>query len=297
MRPYLLLLTGTICIGWSAIFVKLAGLPGPASAFWRVGIASAVLVPWWLWRGERRIQRRHAAAVCLSGALFAGDLVLWNAGLLHTTAASATLLANLSPLWVGLGAWIAFRRRLPARFWVGMAVALAGTLLVLGAPAAADGRLNPGDAMALGASFFYAAYLLATAETRRHVDTLTFMTLSTVSCAVVLAAMAFGTAAPMSGYTGAVWAALLGLGLISHLGGWLTINAALGRLEAPVVAVTLLGQPVFTTIFAAVVLSERPTQAQMAGGILVLVGIALVNLRLARGTAAPEPVLFPPPRA
>ena len=113
-----------MCIGWSAIFVKLAALPGASAAFWRVVLASVVLVPWWLARRKGHMSRRHAMVTGLSGLFFAGDLVLWNAGLLLTTAASATLLANLSPLWVGLGAYLLFGRRLRRRFWFGMLVAL-----------------------------------------------------------------------------------------------------------------------------------------------------------------------------
>ena len=46
------LAAGIVCIGFSAIFVKLAGVPGPVSAFYRVLIAGSVLVPWWLARRE-----------------------------------------------------------------------------------------------------------------------------------------------------------------------------------------------------------------------------------------------------
>jgi drug/metabolite transporter (DMT)-like permease len=44
----------------------------------------------------------------------------------------------------------------------------------------------------------------------------------------------------------------------------------------------LLGQAPLTVILAVPVLHERVTAAQLVGGLLVLVGIGVVNLRAAR---------------
>ena len=42
---YVALGFGVLCIGLSAIFVKLAGVPGPVSAFYRVFFAVVLLTP------------------------------------------------------------------------------------------------------------------------------------------------------------------------------------------------------------------------------------------------------------
>ncbi|MFO7633917.1 MAG: hypothetical protein R6W76_15335, partial [Caldilinea sp.] len=47
---YVALGFGVLCIGLSAIFVKLAGVPGPVSAFYRVFFATLLLAPWWAFR-------------------------------------------------------------------------------------------------------------------------------------------------------------------------------------------------------------------------------------------------------
>src|SRR5260221_6679533 len=46
LRAYAALLVAIGGITWSAIFVRWAGVPGTASAFYRVLIAGAVLIPW-----------------------------------------------------------------------------------------------------------------------------------------------------------------------------------------------------------------------------------------------------------
>lgn len=281
MRPsskspvaFLALAVGVVCIGWSAIFVKIASVPGLTASFYRVFIASVVLTPFWLASRPTRPTRRTLGLTAVCGLWFSADLSLWNAGLLKTTAANATLLANLAPVWVGLVTAL-LGEGLPRRFWRGMALAVVGSLVIAG-PWSRTVAPNPGDLMALGASFFYAAYLLSVRRTRAEVDTASFMVLSMWVSVAVLAVACTALGAPLTGYPPTAWHALLGLGLVSQLGGWLAITYALGHIRAPVASVTLLGQPVLTALFAAVILNEMVGVRTGVGGALVLTGIFLV---------------------
>jgi len=78
---------------------------------------------------------------------------------------------------------------------------------------------------------------------------------------------------------GRSWWALLGLGLVSQLGGYLALTYALGHLPATVTSVTLLAQGPLTAVLAAVFLGEPLTNAQILGGSMVLMGIFLANRR------------------
>jgi len=131
--------------------------------------------------------------------------------------------------------------------------------------------------MAVGASLFYAAYLLTTERIRSRVNTLTFMTLSVFSCIVFLFPMSLLLGVRLTGYSHQTWLALVGLGLVSQLGGWLAISYALGHLSAAPVSVGLLGQAVVTALLSMPFLGEYLSMDQVVGGALVLVGIYLVN--------------------
>jgi drug/metabolite transporter (DMT)-like permease len=277
LPPYLALAAGIFCIGFSAIFVKLAGVPGGVSAFYRVLFAEAVMGVWWLARPREIPARPELRLILGGGVFFALDLALWNTSLLLTSAATATLLANNAPLWVGLGAMLFFHERLSPQYWIGLFLALAGMAVILGVEAWAGLRFNLGDLLAVSASFFYAAYLLTTQHARQRVDTRTFMTLSMASSLLLLLALNLVTGAPLTGYPPGAWAALLALGLVSQLGGWLAINYALGRLRAAPVSVTLLGQVLVTALFSILLLGETLSAEQVLGGALVLGGIILVN--------------------
>lgn len=276
-RAYFALGFGILCIGLSAIFVKLAGVPGIVSGFYRVLIAALILAPWWFARGAQTPKRNVLALIVLGGVFFGLDLALWNTALLMTSAAQATLLANNAPLWVGLGALLLFKEKLNRIYWLGLFLALAGMALVA-RPAAASGfSLDAGSLMAIAASVLYAAYLLTTQRVRSTTATVTFMTLSVVSSSVLLLGLGVATNAPFTGFPLPSWLALLGLGLISQVGGWLSINYALGHLPATQVSVSLLGQVLVTTLLAIPLFGEIPTPIQIAGGALILAGIYLVQ--------------------
>jgi len=276
---YAALACGILCIGCSALFVKVAAVPGTVSAFYRLLFAAPPLLLAWFWVRKPLPARHDLLLMAAGGALFAVDLSLWNSGLLLTSAATATLLANNAPIWVGLGALLFFRERLAPRFWLGLALSLAGMALIVGSAGWRDLRFNHGDLLAIAASMFYAAYLLTTQKARVANDTLTFMTVSVVVGTLLLWAVNLGLGLALSGFSAGSWWALVGLGLVSQLVGWLAINYALGHLKASAVSVSLLGQAVVTALLSIPFLGETLGVAQSAGGLLVLSGIYLVNSR------------------
>jgi drug/metabolite transporter (DMT)-like permease len=278
-RAYAALALGVFGIAWAAIFVKWAGVPGPASAFYRVLMASVVLVPW---QGSRvpqhlRTNRPGVLLAVAGGTFFALDLALWNTSLLLTSAANSTLLVNTTPLWVGLGTLVVFHERLPRWFWIGMALALGGAALILGGDMLRHPRLGAGDLLALGASVFYATYLMVTQRARATLDTPMVMLLMTVASTAVLFILCLALRIPLAGYPLAAWLSLAALALVAHLGGVLLINYALGQMAAAIVSVSLLAQPVLAAVLAVILLGEGISVAQVVGGALVLGGIYLVH--------------------
>ena len=267
-------------IAWSAVLIRWAAIPGAASAFYRVLIAAIVLVPWRAARrGGGRITPRAAALALAGGAFFGLDLALYNSAVMRTAAATASFLGNNAPVFVGLGAWLLFRRRPPAAFWAGLVLAAAGgAIMVLSHVRGQTGIGDPiGDVQALVAAIFFAGYLLIAERLRAEMDTLTFNTLAIVGSVAVLFAVCLALGAPLAGYSRKTWLALAGLGLVSQLGAYYALVYALGHLPATITSVGLLTQLPLTVVFAAVLLHEPITTAQLAGGALVLAGVYVVN--------------------
>ena len=152
LPAYLALAAGVICISWSAIFVRWTDIPGPASAFYRLLIPALVLLPTFFFdRGQPRLSGRNLGIIALGGLFFALDLALYNTPVLRTTAANATVLGNCSPVVVGLLTWLLFRRRARAAFWLGLLLAVGGSVLIVWADLTRHRQFGVGDLMALGA--------------------------------------------------------------------------------------------------------------------------------------------------
>jgi drug/metabolite transporter (DMT)-like permease len=285
-RAYAALVVAVAGITWSAIFVRWAGVPGTASAFYRVVIAGAILVPWWLLRGRgestsarRRFSTRQGLVAVAGGVFFALDLALWNSSVMRTQAAVASILGNNTPFFVGMMSWLVFHRRPRASFWIGLGLALAGCLMIIGADlrsGGAQGSLS-GDVMALVASVFFAAYLVTTERIRPKMDTLTFSTLAIAGSIATLFVLCLALRIPLSGYPPRAWLAIAGLGIISQLVAYFALVYALGHLPATITSVGLLAQVPSTALLAMVLLGEPLTALQLLGGAIVLAGIYVVN--------------------
>jgi drug/metabolite transporter (DMT)-like permease len=273
------LIFGIICIGFSAIFVKLANVPGSVSTFYRIFIAGLAITPIWIYKGRKVPSKRDLWLIFIGAAFFALDLFLWNTAILLTSAATATLLANNAPVWVGLISLVVFRERLAAKFWYGLLLALLGLNILIGLKAWQTMEFNYGDILSIVAGFLYALYLLFTFDSRKRVDTITFMFFSILFMVLLLFIANLVIGNPFIGYSRETWSALVGLGFISHFGGWVSINYALGHLKGANVSVTLLSQSVITALLALVILGEDLSINQIVGGLFVLSGVYIVNRR------------------
>jgi drug/metabolite transporter (DMT)-like permease len=213
------------------------------------------------------------------GVFFAVDLVFWNSSVLLTSIATASLLSNSAPLWVGLGALLLFHEHLSFRYWCGLVIAICGMTILLGLEAWQGFHLNNGNFLALIAGGFYAGYILTTQRARQRFDTVTFMAVSGISSVIVLLAINLLMGTALWGFSNRTWLALLGIGLVSHLSGWLAINYALGHLRAAPVSVSLLGQVILSSLLAIPLFGESLNLHQILGGVAVLSGIYLANQR------------------
>jgi drug/metabolite transporter (DMT)-like permease len=108
-------------------------------------------------------------------------------------------------------------------------------------------------------------------------DTLTFSTLAIVGSVVTLFAVCTALGVPLWNYERRTWAALLGLGLISQLAAYYALVYALGHLPATLTSVGVLAQVPLTALLAVPLLGEPLSAVQIAGGMLVLGGIYVVN--------------------
>jgi drug/metabolite transporter (DMT)-like permease len=278
---FLCLLAGGCAIAFAPIFVRLSDTGPVASAFWRCALAVPVL---WVWfvatdrrngaRDKDKTEKVSLAPLALAGIFFACDLGVWHFSILYTSVANATVLANLTPIVVTLAGWLFWKKAVTRTFLVGMFLAIAGMFVLVGPNFAAGGRAFLGDVLGALTAVFYGSYFLAIKAARdARASTARLMAWSTTITAAALLPIAPLFPQPFLPASGAGWAVLLGLALVTQVLGQGLIAYAFAHLPASLSSVSLLIQPVMAAFFAWVLFGEAIGPVQFTGAAIVLTGI------------------------
>lgn len=274
---YVLLFFGILCISWSAILVKIANISGIGSGFYRLFFGTIGIIPVWLYLRKPVTDFHGVKIAIICGVFFACDIALWNTSIMLSKASISTLLANLAPVWVGIGALLFLKEKPTKIFWIGTVISMLGVAVIIGMDDISGTKLTYGNYLAIIASIFYGAYLLTVRKGRNSLDTFTFTTVSMITSTLVLGVLCIFSKTQLTVFNSTTWISLIVLGLIPQVLGWLAINQALGHIKPTLVSVSLLSQTVFTAMFSIPVLGEILTIREIGGAFIVLGGIFLVN--------------------
>ena len=280
---FMALVLGAVAMGVSPVFVRLADVGPFASAFWRVALALPVL---WLWmlvdEGRARLPRPDRATV-LAGLFFAGDLFFWHLSILNTTVANATFLATLAPVVVVLGASRVLHESISRATVLGLALCLTGAAALLGSSYALEPQRLLGDGFGLVTACFFGAYVLAVRAARRGSGSGRISFLSAVVTTAALLAVALALEDRIWPMSPAGFLPLLGLALVSQVGGQGLLAFALGYLPAAFSSLVIFLEAIAAAAFGWLVLGEALAALQALGGFFILAGIYA-----ARPPAAPR---------
>jgi drug/metabolite transporter (DMT)-like permease len=276
------LITGAMAIGFGPIFVRLSETGPVATGFWRLSLALPVF---WLWANAEqkdsavpsRPTRTHIILLVAAGVFYTCDLASWHWSLKITTVANATLLTNFAPIFVTLGAWLLWRERFTRAFYAGLALAILGAGMLIGASFSVGKQQIWGDLLGLVSAMFYGGYLLSIKQLRSQFRTPMIMMWTGLVASTLLLIAALVSGEQFLAVTLTGWLMLIGLALVSQVGGQGLITFSLRHLPAPFSSVTLLLQPVVATFFAWLLLDEVLNGWQAIGAAVVLAGIWLAR--------------------
>jgi drug/metabolite transporter (DMT)-like permease len=182
-------------------------------------------------------------------------------------------------------AWLVFGERPSRSTLLAMPIVLGGVVLISGVIGAGAYGSDPALGVLLGVAtaLCYSGYLLTIRlggrDARRPAGPVAIATVATAAVATVVG-LAVGDLDLTPPLESLFWLAVLGL--TSQSLGYLFISISLPRLPAVVTSLILLVQPVITVGLSMVLLGERPSPAQLAGVALVIGGIAVATVPIAR---------------
>ncbi|MBO9621983.1 MAG: DMT family transporter [Sphingomonas sp.] len=265
-----------IALAFGPLFVRLADVGPVAAGFWRLSLATPVLLGIAFATGGKPIASARGlwGVLAIAGVAFAGDLASWHIGIVRTTLANSTLFGNSATFIYPIYGFIA------ARMWptkpqaAALLLAAIGGGLLLGRSAELSSRHLAGDLFCLLAGVLYAVYFIFMARAREAMAPVPALALSSIATIPPLLMLAFALGEQVMPHN---WWPLIALAVVSQLIGQGLMIYALGHLSPLIVGIALLIQPVVAATLGWIIYDERLAAADLFGALLVAVALVLVR--------------------
>jgi len=274
VSPIVPLVAVTAIWGYTFVPVQEAVAVYPLFAFLavRFGISALVLAPF-AWRPLRTVPRGGVAAGLGAGVLLATAYGLQTAGLDLTTVASTGFITGLYVVLTPLIALALFRTPVAAAAWAGVALSVAGLLLLNGVP----GGSALGNALVLGNALAQSFQIVAMERFAPRYDarSLTFLQMVVACAAFTVIAVSRGELTVPHGQQ--VWLALVVTGVFAGALGYLVATWVQSRTTAARAALVFTLEAPFAALFGVLLLSERLGLEGKVGCGIMLAGILLAE--------------------
>jgi drug/metabolite transporter (DMT)-like permease len=301
-RGTALIVLASVCFSTSGPLVKPAmdaGLSPQQVASFRIAVAAGLMLAFvGLTRpGLLRVRRSDLPLLVGYGLVgVAGVQLLYFAAVSRIPIGVAMLLEFTSPVLVAL--WVRFVRRvvLPARMWVGTALALLGLALV--AEVWQGLRLDAlGLLFGIGAALGAAGYFLIGEHGANTIAPLGLVTWGLVVGSVAITALAppwslpgdiLASDVPFGAWHVPVWSLLVACAVVSTAIAYVLSISSMRYLPANVISVLAVCEPIMATVLAWLFLGQALTLVQVIGAAVLLAGATVAQLASRRQPVRPE---------
>ncbi len=231
-----------------------------------------------------------------AAVLFTGDFFCWHRSILAVGPGLATMLGNLSAVFIALFSVLFLAERAGLRFFTALGMALTGVFLTVGPVWNSAGRdFHTGVIFGLITALFYASYILSLKKlVVKTGDVLATATAVALSTAIICGLLVLFSGGSFELPDARAWSSMLALGVLCQCIGWLCITTGLGETRASLASLLLLLQPVLSFVWD-ILFFDKPIRAvEISGVALALAGIYLGSLRRGgkpKADTPPEPPL------
>ncbi len=292
IRAYLVIVIAIAATSSAAILIRLAldeNMPPLLIACARLLIATVALTPIALRRYKERLarlSRDEAKLIALAGICLAAHFTAWVTSLKYTTVLVSVVIVSTGPIWVAILEVFFLHIRLSRAVVMGLLVALTGGVIIgiplngaLSAPQAAE-DLNAtviGALLALVGALTVSVYLLIGRKLRATLPVIPYVWLvygvASISALIVIGI----TSTPVSGFRAQGYIVLLAMGLAPQLLGHSSLNYLLEYFPAAMVSMFSQLEPIGSALLAALVFDEVPPAKQIAGSIVIIIGVLMAS--------------------
>ncbi len=277
-RIFLVLIIAITAASFASIIIRLTPAPTPIIAAGRMLFATIILTPFYITRLNFHLAELspQKLRLCLiAGTLLASHFTCWIESLRHTTIVSSVMLVAMNPIFVAILSPLLLKEKITPRLITAILIGVVGAIIITRPDLAGQPANLTGNLLALAGAIFAALYVIIGRKLRPGLSLLgyvypVYLTAATILTTIALLNGYYSCSFPPKTY---LLILLLALGpqIIGHTG----FNWALAYLPAPVVAISILGEPVGTTVLATILLRQPPSMFEIAGGALILFAIYL----------------------
>jgi drug/metabolite transporter (DMT)-like permease len=266
------ILIAVVAVSFSAILIRWSDSHPFVIAAYRMGITSLILLPLVLAKyisEIKKIKRNELIFMIAIGMILALHFGSWIASLEETSVASSVILVTSHPLFVAIVSHYIFREKLQTIGYIG--------ILTIGDYELGGSNLK-GDVLALIGSIAAGIYILGGRKSRRSVSLIPYVFIVYSICTICLLAACVAVSAPLYPLPLSEYELFILMAIIPTILGHTFYNYALKYVKAQVISVSLLGEPIGSSILAYILLSEAAPRFTIIGGALILPGIYLAYI-------------------
>ena len=274
-KGMLLTTLGVLVICPDTLLLRLINVDQWTLLFWRGLLSGAVILVGVLMVAPAKFAH-EVKSVGGTGIVFALmfslGTVLFIVSISHTSVANSLFIVSTSPLFAAIMARGFLREQVSRQTWVTIAVALAGIGLI--ASGSIDTEVNSlyGDLAALGTAITMAA-TFTLARSRREVSMVPAMGVSGLLTAAIALSVALPQPIPASSLL-----PLIVMGCVIVPLAFVLLTLGPRYIPAPQVSLLLLAEAVIGPLLVWYFAAEYPGNRSIAGGIIVLLALAIPNL-------------------
>ena len=296
-QGYTAALISAVFLSTTSIFIRYLvtgfDMPPLVLAFWRNVFVVATLLPVMLVASPRllRVERAHLPFLALFGLMLAGFNGLWAISVANNGAAVATVMVYCSVAYTAILGWKFLGETMDGLKITAIALCLGGCALISGALQAATWQANfLGVLAGLLTGLCYTAYsLMGRVTSRRGISPwTTLLYIFAFAGSFLFLINMTGGSVPGSaerfvdlfwlGDSVRGWTVMILLGAIPTVGGYGFYNVSLTLLDASIANIIVSLEPLFTAVFAFLILGEVLSPVQILGSALLLSGVAAIKL-------------------
>ena len=274
---------GAAMVSFTSVFVELANVGPTVSAFYRMLFGGVILLVASVARGDRLWFGWNSLVIpFLCAFLFSLDLFFWHRSINFVGPGLATILGNMQVFFVALLAVLFLKEKLGWRLTVAIPVAVVGLFLIV-----RTGWGEQGGAFKLGVlyglltAFSYALYILTLRKSQSAEQKFRYSLFANMAWISLLSAVLLGVTVAIEPQANfnipdlQSWGALIGLGIMGQVLGWVFISKGLPQVDASVAGLALLLQPALAFMWDIWFFDRPTTGLEYVGAAIVLGAIYL----------------------